>query len=109
MRYTLEDMQKQFPSDDVCLDSLFQSRYGEMEACPNCGVVAPKYYRVKSRTAYECKDCRHQIYPLVGTIFQKSTTPLRYWWHAMYMLLELVHCIFSRLDDTTELYEWKAR
>ncbi len=85
MRYTLEEMQTQFPNDDACLDKLFQDRYGNLEACPNCGVVAPKYYRVKSRTAYACKDCRHQLYPLVGTIFEKTTTPLRYWWHAMYL------------------------
>jgi len=85
MRYTYEDMANQFPDNDACLDKLFQDRYGNLEACPKCGVVAPKYYRVKKRTAYACKDCRHQLYPLVGTIFEKTTTPLKYWFHAMYI------------------------
>lgn len=78
-------MQSEFPSDDVCLQMLFDSRYGNMKACPKCGVVQPKYYRIKKRMAYECKDCGNQIYPLVGTIFQKTTTPLTYWFHALYL------------------------
>ena len=56
-----------------------------MKACPKCGVTTPKYYRVKGRMAYECKDCGNQIYPLVGTIFQKTTTPLTDWFHALYL------------------------
>jgi len=39
-----------------------------------------KHYRV--RTAYACDRCGHHIYPLAGTIFEKSTTPLR----AMYLM-----------------------
>ena len=85
MRYTLKDMQSQFPNDDVCLDILFEARFGKLKACPKCGVVSPKYYRIKSRMAYECKECRYQIYPLAGTIFQKSTTPLTFWFHAIYL------------------------
>jgi transposase-like protein len=57
-----------------------------MEACPKCGVANPKYYKIKTRTAYACKDCGHHIYPLVGTIFEKSTTPLVDWFHAIYLL-----------------------
>ncbi len=78
-------MQEQFPNDSVCLDILFESRYGNLKACPRCGIVSPKYYRIKSRMAYECKECRYQIYPLAGTIFQKSTTPLTDWFHALYL------------------------
>lgn len=85
MRYTYEDMKKQFPDDDACLDKLFQDRYGDLEACPKCGVTPAKFYRIKKRTAYACKDCRHQLYPLAGTIFEKTTTPLTLWFHAMYI------------------------
>jgi len=35
-----------------------------------------KHYRGKGRTAYACDRCGNHIYPLVGTIFEKSTTPL---------------------------------
>lgn len=78
-------MRQEFPDDDTCLQILFDSRYGNMKACPKCGVIRPKYYRIKSRMAYECKECRNQIYPLVGTIYQKTTTPLTDWFHALYL------------------------
>jgi transposase-like protein len=78
-------MQAQFPNDDTCLQYLFDSRYGGMKACLNCGIVSPKYYRVKKRMSFVCKECRHQIYPLAGTIFEKSTTPLTDWFHALYL------------------------
>lgn len=78
-------MQAEFPNDDACLQLIFDSRYGELKVCPACGVVNAKYYRVKKRMAYECKECRHQIYPLAGTIFEKTTTPLTDWFFAMYL------------------------
>lgn len=86
MRYTIKQMQAEFPDNDTCLQFLFERRYGDMKACPKCGVDKPSYYRVKKRTAYECKDCGYQIYPLVGTIFEKSTTPLTDWFHAIYLV-----------------------
>lgn len=78
-------MKAQFPNDEACLQQIFDSRFGELKACPSCGVVNTKYYRLKKRMAYSCKECRHQIYPLSGTIFEKTTTPLTDWFHAMYL------------------------
>lgn len=86
MRYTVKDMRKQFPDDDACLQMIFMSRYGNMKACLKCGVVRAKYYRVNNRKSFVCKECRHQLYPLVGTIFEKTTTPLTDWFHAIYLL-----------------------
>lgn len=79
-------MQTTFPDDDSCLHFLFRAQYRTMVACPKCGTDDPKYYRVKNRKCYECKDCGNQIYPLAGTIFEKSTTPLTLWFHAIYLL-----------------------
>jgi transposase len=78
-------MRQEFPDDASCLQILFDSSYGNMKACPKCGVVRPSYYRIKKRMAFECKDCGNQIYPLVGTIYQKTTTPLTDWFYALYL------------------------
>ncbi|MBI4033563.1 IS1595 family transposase [Candidatus Saccharibacteria bacterium] len=85
MRYTLKDMQTQFPNGDVCLQFIFDKRYGKLKTCPKCGVEGTKFYRVRNRMSFVCKECRHQIYPLVDTIFEKSTTPLTDWFHAIYL------------------------
>ena len=84
-RYTIDNLHQQFPDDNACLDYIFQQRFNGMIACPKCGVAEPKYYRVRSKKVYECKDCGNQISPLANTIFHKSETPLKKWFYAMYM------------------------
>ncbi len=84
-RYTIDTLHQQFPDDDTCLDYMFQKQYGELKACPKCGIVSPKYYRVRNRKCYECNDCGYQLSPLANTIFHKSDTPLKKWFYAIYL------------------------
>jgi len=86
MRYTIKDLRRDFPDDETCLQLIFDGRYGDLKTCPKCGVVGTKFYRIKTRMAFKCATCRQHIYPLVGTIFEKSTTPLTDWFHALYLL-----------------------
>ena len=85
MSYTKTQFDNDFPNDDVCLDTIFQNRYGSVTACPKCGVLNTKFYKVKARKCYACKDCGHQLHPLAGTIFHKSDTPLTKWFFAIYL------------------------
>lgn len=85
MRYTVTQFREQFNTEDACLEFVFQERYGAMEACPHCGVIEPKYYRVRGRKCYECKDCGYQLHPLANTIFHKSVTPLTLWFYVIYL------------------------
>ena len=85
LRYTLDQFKAEFPSDDVCLDTVMHQRYpGGVTYCSNCGQER-KLYRVSGRTAYAC-EAGHQFYPLAGTIFEKSSTPLHIWFYAMYQM-----------------------
>ena len=85
MRYTVEQFNKEFPYGRDCLQAIFDNRYGGLHACPKCGVDNPKFYRVKGRKSYACRDCGHQLYPLARTIFHKSSTDLRKWFYAIYL------------------------
>lgn len=85
MRYTITDFRKDFPTDDVCLDTIFENRYGDVKDCPSCGVIDTKFYRVKGRKCYACMHCGYQLHPLAQTIFHKSSTPLTVWFEAMYL------------------------
>lgn len=84
-RYTIDTLHEQFPNDDACLDYMFQKQYGALPACLKCGVINPKYYRVRKRKCYECNDCGYQLSPLANTIFHKSETPLTKWFYAIYL------------------------
>src|ERR1700758_5262625 len=86
LRYTVETFNQEFPNDDACLAHIAKERFpGGVTKCEKCGVDR-KHYRVRGRTAYACDRCGNHIYPLAGTIFEKSTTSLRVWFQAMYLM-----------------------
>lgn len=85
MRYTVKQFHEDFPSDDVCLDTIFENRYGDVKDCPSCGVIDTKFYRVTGRKCYACMHCGYQLHPLAQTIFHKSSTPLTDWFYAIYL------------------------
>jgi transposase len=86
LRYTFLHFEKDFPNDDACLEQIKEQRFpGGMTVCAKCEKPR-KHYRVKGRTAYACDHCGNHIYPLAGTIFEKSSTPLRIWFHAMFLM-----------------------
>jgi len=86
LRYTRNQFDAEFPSDDVCLDTIKEQRFpAGVTRCHKCGEDR-KHHRVTGRTAYACDHCGNHIYPLAGTIFEKSTTPLRIWFQAMYLM-----------------------
>ena len=87
-KYTIKDFNREFPDDDACLEFLKEQRFPDgvtMCESEKCGVER-KHYRVAGRTAYACDHCGHHVYPLAGTIFEKSTTSLKLWFHAMFQM-----------------------
>lgn len=74
-----------FPNHDACLDYLRERFHPDGSECPGCGKTT-KFHRIKSRAAYGCQFCGHQVYPTAGTIFHKSTTNLQMWFWAIYLM-----------------------
>ena len=86
LRYTRNQFDADFATDDICLETIKEQRFpGGIAKCHKCDVER-KHYRVTGRTAYACDHCGNHIYPLAGTIFEKSTTPLRIWFHEVYIV-----------------------
>ena len=86
LRYTVADFNSEFPSDDSCLEYIKEQRWPDgVTECAKCGVER-KHYRVSGRTAFACDHCGNHIYPLAGTVFEKSTTSLKTWFYAMYLM-----------------------
>lgn len=84
-KYTLKDFNEQFPSDDACLEFLKQARWPSGVYCPKCQKIT-NFYRVRGRKVYECQFCGRQIHPAAYTIFDHSSTPLRSWFHAFFLM-----------------------
>lgn len=89
LRYTVQQFNADFPDDDACLECIKEQRFpGGMASCASeeCKGKTRKHHRVSGRTAYACDYCGQHIYPLAGTIFEKTTTPLKLWFYAMYLM-----------------------
>lgn len=90
-KYTIENFNREFPDDAACFAFLADARWSKGRAhCESkeCDGKIRKHHRVHGRTALACDYCGHHIYPLAGTIFEKSTTPLRLWFHAMFLIAQ---------------------
>lgn len=85
MKYTFRQFQADFPNDDACLDRILLLRYGGNPTCPKCERET-KYHRIEGRRQYACQWCGHHVAPCAGTIFEKSSTDLSLWFHAMYLM-----------------------
>ncbi len=95
-KYTFKQFQTEYPDDGVCLDRIMQEQYGGTEfSCPGCGADS-RFYRITKRRAYACQHCGHHIYPCVGTIFEKSRTPLTKWFFAMYLMTSTRHGVAAK-------------
>src|SRR5579863_1837470 len=86
LRYTRSDFDRDFPTYEAYLEQVKEQRFpGGVAVCQKCE-GSRKHYRVAGRTAYACDHCGNHIYPLAGTIFEKSSTSLRVWFQAMYLM-----------------------
>lgn len=85
MRYTVKQFKAEYPDDDACLEAVFQARYGNLKACPKCGVIGATFHRVRGRQCYACAHCGGQLHPLTNAIFRKSSTSLWNWFYAIYL------------------------
>jgi transposase len=84
-KYTLADLNRDFPNDDACLEWLKNLRWPNGITCKKCGQVR-KHHRVAKRLCYACDSCGTQVYPQAGTILQDTRTPLVYWFRAIFLM-----------------------
>jgi transposase len=84
-RFTVKDFNTKFPDDDACLEWLRNSRWPDGITCPKCQRIT-KHHKVTGRQVYACDFCGHQVSPMAGTIMEKSATPLKLWFYAMFLM-----------------------
>ena len=84
-KYTIKSFDKQFPNDDACLDFLKNARWPDGITCAKCDRIT-KHFRISGRKVYGCEFCGSHVSPTADTIFHKSSTSLRSWFHAMFLM-----------------------
>ena len=86
-KFSLRQFRRKYGTHEQCLEAIKRICYPDEMNCDKCKKLSI-FYPIKGRTAYTCKYCGYQIYPLAGTIFEKSTTPLDLWFFAMYLMVQ---------------------
>lgn len=92
---TVREFFKQYPDDETCLAHLFDVRFGQGHACPKCERSA-RWYPIKAESAFSCQWCGHHVHPMVGTIFEKSRTPLQLWFYAIFLFTKTRHGVSAK-------------
>lgn len=82
--YTINNFKTDYPTDEACLNKIFMLRTESLKRCPKCGKEVT-FQKVKDRRCYYCPKCYYQYYPTKGTIFEKTTTPLTYWFYSIFL------------------------
>ena len=83
---SLPEFQKLFPDDTACAAWLEKVRWADGFACPHCGVIGDPF-RFKNRPGVlRCRACRNSTGLTVGTVMQRSHTPLSIWFWAAYLV-----------------------
>src|SRR5208283_6167370 len=83
---SLPEFQRLFPDDTACAEYLEKARWGDSFVCPHCGVTGEPF-RIATRPGMlECRKCRRQTGLTVGTVMERSHTPLSTWFWAAYLV-----------------------
>lgn len=86
-KFSLRQFKRKYGTHKDCLEAIKSLRFPGGTVCPKCNKETA-FYPVTDRSSYACKLCGHHVYPLAGTIFEKSTTPLDLWFFAMYLMTQ---------------------
>ena len=80
------EFQERFSSEKRCQEHLFQLKWPNGFSCPQCG-HQEEAYEITTRNAplFECVRCKHQTSLTAGTVMEKTRTPLRKWFWAIYL------------------------
>ncbi len=83
---SLPEFQQLFPDDAACAAYLGRARWPNGFVCPHCGLIAEPFRIVTRPGVLECRACRRQAGLLVGTVMERSHTPLSVWFWAAYLV-----------------------
>lgn len=83
---SLPEFQQQFPDDAACAAYLERARWEDNFVCPRCEKSAAPFRIATRPTILVCRKCRHQTSLTVGTVMERSHTPLSTWFWAAYLV-----------------------
>ena len=85
--HTIFEFEQWFPDEEACAKFLIASRWPDGFVCPRCS--GKEYFWLPKRTLLQCKKCGYQASPTAGTVMHRTKQPLKFWFHAAYLVTTL--------------------
>ena len=86
--HSLPEFQRLFPDDAACAAYLEKARWGDGFACPHCGTAGEPFHFENRPGVLRCRKCRQNTGLTVGTVMERSHTPLKVvsdsWWKLVF-------------------------
>ena len=104
---SLLKFQKEFSTEEACVQHLKEMRWPDGFYCPRCG--HREAWLVRTRKILDCKGCRAKISLTAGTIFHKTRMPLEKWyWLIYHMAMDKVGVSISEMQRILEIRDYKT-
>lgn len=86
MSYTaLIELMSHFNSEEKCIQHIAELCWPDGVVCQHCYGTTKIHY-IKTRKVWWCGNCRKQFSVRVGTIFERTRTPLRKWFASIWLI-----------------------
>ncbi len=83
---SLPEFQRLFPDDAACAVYLEKARWGDGFVCPYCHEARDPFRFTKRPAVLRCRKCRRDTGLTVGTVMERTHTPLSVWFWAAYLV-----------------------
>jgi len=105
-----EQFDSQFATEEACADYLIKLRWPEGYCCLRCDSRDIGCLRSRRLPLFVCRDCHYQASPTVGTVMERSSTPLRVWFLICFLSAQSAHrmnaAAISRAVSVTYKTAW---
>ena len=81
------DFNIRFKTESDLIKYFINQKYPNGIYCPKCGATTNVYHRHTSPRMCHCNNCKSEFSIFANTIFKKSDTDLRKWFHAINLVL----------------------
>ncbi|MFD0670350.1 transposase [Cohnella sp. GCM10027633] len=106
---SFEQFVAHYRDEDTCMRALFHAKWPRGFRCPRCSYSRYTPIHRRRLPLFECNACGHQASVTVGTVIEKSRTPLVLWFQAFYLhtLPEGISAVrLMEIIDTTYKTAW---
>jgi hypothetical protein len=84
--HSLPEFQRLFPDDNACARDLLKLRWRDGFVCRYCASVGDPLRFPSRPSVLRCRKCRRNTGLTVGTVMERSPTPLKVWFWAAYLV-----------------------